>query len=165
MPLFDRKSKALVLAREVREVFPDPGWPADRRVSDGPRGDLDVDYVDEHFMGKRWQEITDEELGWTAQDSWALSDCGLAYFLPAYIVCYLEERSPGASDFGDMYLEYWLLNRFMPLLSNGFSREQAELILKIWQHITQDWGDDDEYSRHNYVRQLLELELAERPSS
>lgn len=161
MSLSDHHSESLDLARRVREVFPDPGWPANRRVSEGPKGDLDVDYVDEHFMGKRWQEITDDELGWTAQDSWAFSNESLAYFLPAYIVCYLEERYPGDADFGEMYLEYWLLNLFIPLQSHGFSREQAELILNIWQHITHHWGEDNEYSHHNYVKQLLELELAE----
>jgi hypothetical protein len=161
MPISDRNSEALALAQRVREGFPDPGWPADRRVSGGPKEDLDVEYVDEHFMGKRWQEITGHALVWTAEDSWAFSDEGLAYFLPAFLVLYLEEGYPEAANIGDIHLELWLLHRLAPLRSRGFSREQAELILNVWRYIIRERAEDEDIVPPSRVEELLDVELAE----
>lgn len=150
---------SLELARRVLNDFPDPGWPLDQRVARGAVSGAEAVYIDAHFVGKRWQDITDEELGWAGHDSWAFSDPGLAYFLPAFLVSYLKDRFDGASIFGGIYFGSWI-RRLSPFRTRGFNLTQVRLLRRVWQQIVEDFGEDDEVL---ICSQILEEEIASWP--
>ena len=77
-----RDDKASLLTK-LRAAFPDPVWPRDKLAHTGY--ELEGRYIEEHYQGKRWTELTPEELGWTSQDAWAFTDEALAFFLPAFM--------------------------------------------------------------------------------
>lgn len=116
------------LIERIREHFPDTPWPANKQAHIGPEGDLDCDYVRDHFQGKRWSEISAEELGNMYLDCWAFTDEALRYFLPAWILKSLNEGVPHLGCVGSYLDTQW---EAVCLTSTA---GQKEIILEVLLH-------------------------------
>src|SRR5688500_9987746 len=99
---------ALALAARISASFPAKPLPSAFNLvnSGNPNsGDLDEEYIVQHYRGKSWTDITVDELSYAGMDSWAFSEEALAYFLPAFLTCFLEDQN--AESFGLDHLTYW----------------------------------------------------------
>lgn len=118
------------LIERLKKCFPDPGWPSDISPAEPTvhPGDLDIKYVNEHFTGKKWQEISYDELAWAGSDPWAFSRDGMQYFIPAFMASTLQ-NSEGRF--------YELIRRQLSELANRglFEKCQFEVMLDIWNYL------------------------------
>lgn len=129
------------LLRRIREVFPDPVWPKHQLAAYEDSGDLDCRYIAEHYQGKRWTEIADEELGWMSQDSWAFSQEARQFFFPAWLAYDVRLGEKNAN-------KVWQLTLGNVPAVNWLTKEQARvahqaLILVYGDH--DGWEEDDPF--------------------
>lgn len=87
------------IVASIHKEFPAQIWPKDKLAANKECGCLDCQYIIEHFQGKAWDELSEQELGWMSQDSWAFSDEAVLFFLPAWLVCDVKLGSEAAWHF------------------------------------------------------------------
>jgi hypothetical protein len=148
-----------VFAERLLELFPDPVWPVNRPTWKGI-GTYEEKEIYHYFVGKRWTEVADRDAVNGAQDYLFFNREGLAYFLPAFLMSHMR----GHTGIGEMEFES-MLRVLSPLRETGFTRQQAQLLLDIWNWTTRDWGEeDDEFHTHNETRRMLAAELEQWPN-
>lgn len=138
------------LLERVKAAFPDPGWPIDEPATYGdPTGCFDSEYIRDHYQGRRWCEMTHEELQWMSQDGWAFSSKALLYFLPAFIYADIVHDWEHLER-----LSHWI-NEIRETLVTEYSEEQRSILLEVLL-IT---FPERDYFRHptELIDQLLSL--------
>jgi hypothetical protein len=113
------------LSARIRAAFPDPGWPKEKEASDAGDGDLDREFIREHFEGSKWRDLTTHELGWMSQDGWAFTTEALVYFLPAWLLDDLENDGCHIERLASYYA------RQSDLLLRSLNHEQKRVLLEF----------------------------------
>jgi hypothetical protein len=129
-------------------AFPDPGWPVKRPLTDFP-SDVSNTWIDggiiahfrADFAGRKWREVSDEALVYMASDFAILNREALAYFLPAFLVCYVRNEKGVASDLSVYFT--MMLERVAPLCDVGFTRKQMNAIYDFLVWWENDGTEDD----------------------
>lgn len=144
------------LIQRIHAAFPDPPY-RPLRPDEVLSGDGDERYIQEHYFGKRWTEITPEEVDYMAVDFHAFlrwtDELNLDYFfLPAFLVQAMaqpEEESVTLGSIGN-YIVHGIKD-VAPLLTPEQQRVLAEV---FYEH----FGDDP------WLTQFFE-ELGHKPSA
>lgn len=98
------------LIEQIEAAFPDPGYPAERRLTDCTRPWChDCGRLDAIFRGRRWREILNVPMFPDLQDvPTLLGDEALAYFVPALMIGCLND--PGEADVTLDFIAYTFLS-------------------------------------------------------
>lgn len=132
------------LLEAIRRAFPDDLFPED---TNPPYEDPFGRRFQQGYPGKRWHEVTREDLRYVASDAWLLDEPTLAHFLPAFMTTDLK-----GGDWTLQGLSLALQNRGSYLLEH-WNHEQLALLLNTILYIYEN--DDDELNE--FVVRLKEI--------
>jgi len=150
-------SEADYWVQTIREIFPDPGWPSDKPVSDC-EDLLKAKYLNDCFAGKRWQELPREVIQETLFELSWLTREALAYFMPAFLVCRLTANENPTFSAIDLDA---LLTSLLPARRCGLTHIQIQWLRAFWAWTIRDWAFPEDIEEANTNLEILELELGE----
>ena len=89
------------LVRQIRSAFSDVEYPGDDGiVPDHVGWDPDVDEVGEAFAGKRWQDVTSEDIASQRDGLCFMTPEAFRFYLPAYLLACILDYDEADTAFG-----------------------------------------------------------------
>jgi hypothetical protein len=113
------------------------------------------------FLGKRWQEITVEDIMGNSE-FYLFNQAGFVYYLPAYLTMILKHPETDTSYIRRTLMEVLALKPIAPDLCGWFSPEQRSVILEFFVHYLDFFPFRARTDLHPHIARRVEQQQKER---